>query len=64
MNKEKLNEIFLEINELKDAAVLEYNDMLRNRYEEEYSASEIEYTKANIDALYQILFAIYKLATQ
>ena len=60
-NRNRLSDILLLVSEAREKEILEYNYMLKNRYEEEYTDSEIQYTKDSIEALDTILFIIRKL---
>lgn len=60
-NKNRLSDILLLVSEVRKEEISEYEDMLKNKYEEEYTDSEIQYTKDSIEALDTILFIIRKL---
>lgn len=59
--KKKIIDIMTKISEVKSEEILQYTDMLDNRYEEEYTESEIQFTKDSIEALDHILYILYKL---
>lgn len=59
--KKKIIDIMTKISEVKSEEIMQYTDMLDNRYAEEYTESEIQFTKDSIEALDNILYVLYKL---